>query len=183
MRYEWHLRADLRFDQHILAFYRAGSDRRIIAGYSAFRHGTRIGRSRIQRIGMERWNDPENTACPAATDARSAAFCARCKHSSRLPADAAAPSMMAATAIKATPDMVPEPSSDPRIQANQCFTRRFTLSIPFRPASIKWLPIVFHNMFHTSYVASSKPHRPPCTGHNQQSRISLRRDQHASEQR
>ena len=51
MRYEWHLRADLRFDQHILAFYRAGSDRRIIAGYSAFRHGTRIGRSRIQRIG------------------------------------------------------------------------------------------------------------------------------------
>lgn len=91
--------------------------------------------------------------------------------------------LVAATAIKATPDMVPEPSSDPRIQANQCFTRRFTLPIPFRPASIKWLPIVFHNMFHTSYVASSKPHRPPCTGHNQQSRISLRRDQHASEQR
>ena len=170
MRYEWHLRADLRFDQHILAFYRAGSDRRIIAGYSAFRHGTRIGRSKYNALA-------------AATDARSAAFCARCKHSSRLPADAAAPSMMAATAIKATPDMVPEPSSDPRIQANQCFTRRFTLSIPFRPASIKWLPIVFHNMFHTSYVASSKPHRPPCTGHNQQSRISLRRDQHASEQR
>ena len=128
-------------------------------------------------------DDPEYNALAAATDARSAAFCARCKHSSRLPADAAAPSMMAATAIKATPDMVPEPSSDPRIQANQCFTRRFTLPIPFRHASIKWLPIVFHNMFHTSYVASSKPHRPPCTGHNQQSRISLRRDQHASEQR
>ena len=83
------------------------------------------------RAGKEAWikmciRDRYN-ALAAATDARSAAFCARCKHSSRLPADAATPSMMAATAIKATPDMVPEPSSDPRIQANQCFTRRFTL--------------------------------------------------------
>ena len=41
-------------------------------------------------------DDPEYNALAAATDARSAAFCARCKHSSRLPADAAAPSMMAA---------------------------------------------------------------------------------------
>ena len=54
-------------------------------------------------------DDPEYNALAAATDARSAAFCARCKHSSRLPADAAAPSMMAATAIKATPDMSPNP--------------------------------------------------------------------------
>lgn len=170
MRYEWHLRADLRFDQHILAFYRAGSDRRIIAGYSAFRHGTRIGRSRIQRIGR-RYRRQVGRILRAMQAQQQIA-----RRRGRA-------SMMAATAIKAAPDMVPEPSSDPRIQANQCFTRRFTLSIPFRPASIKWLPIVFHNMFHTSYVASSKPHRPPCTGHNQQSRISLRRDQHASEQR
>ena len=127
-------------------------------------------------------DDPEYNALAAATDARSAAFCARCKHSSRCRRRGRA-QHDGGHCDQSHTGYVPEPSSDPRIQANQCFTRRFTLSIPFRPASIKWLPIVFHNMFHTSYVASSKPHRPPCTGHNQQSRISLRRDQHASEQR
>lgn len=74
MRYEWHLRADLRFDQHILAFYRAGSDRRIIAGYSAFRHGTRIGRS----LNTTHW--PPATLTPGrpafcCCDASTAADC------------------------------------------------------------------------------------------------------------
>lgn len=170
MRYEWHLRADLRFDQHILAFYRAGSDRRIIAGYSAFRHGTRIGRSRIQRIGRRYRRQVGRILRAMQAQQQIARRRGRAQHDG-------------GHCDQSHTGYGPEPSSDPRIQANQCFTRRFTLPIPFRPASIKWLPIVFHNMFHTSYVASSKPHRPPCTGHNQQSRISLRRDQHASEQR
>ena len=169
MRYEWHLRADLRFDQHILAFYRAGSDRRIIAGYSAFRHGTRIGRSRIQRIGRRYRRQVGRILRAMQAQQQIAHRCGRAQHDGGH-CDQSHTGYGPRTLIG-------------RIQANQCFTRGFTLSIPFRPASIKWLPIVFHNMFHTSYVASSKPHRPPCTGHNQQSRISLRRDQHASEQR
>ena len=128
-------------------------------------------------------DDPEYNALAAATDARSAAFCARCKHSSRLPADAAAPQHDGGHCDQSHTGYGPRTLIGPANPSKPMFHKAFTLSIPFRPASIKWLPIVFHNMFHTSYVASSKPHRPPCTGHNQQSRISLRRDQHASEQR
>ena len=40
--YERHLRTDLRFDQHIITFYRAGSDRRIITGNGTFRHVTGV---------------------------------------------------------------------------------------------------------------------------------------------
>ena len=54
-------------------------------------------------------DDPEYNALAAATDARSAAFCARCKHSSRIARRRGRASMMAATAIKATPDMSPNP--------------------------------------------------------------------------
>ena len=80
---------------------------------------------------------PSRCDCAAATDARSAVFCARCTHSSRLPAMATAPSMAATIAISATPDMVPEPSSAPfntcDTRRTYCFTSCFTEVVPFLP--------------------------------------------------
>ena len=79
----------------------------------------------------------EAKANKLATDAKSAVFCARCTHSSRLPAMATAPSMAATIAISATPDMVPEPSSAPFNTCNTrrtyCFTSCFTEVVPFLP--------------------------------------------------
>lgn len=113
---------DLRFDQHILAFYRAGSDRRIIAGYSAFRHGTRIGRSRIQRIGRRYRRQVGRILRAMQAQQQIARRRGRAQHDG-------------GHCDQSHTGYGPEPSSDPRIQANQCFTRRFTLPIPFRPAS------------------------------------------------
>lgn len=64
--YEWHLRTYLRFDQHIITFYRAGSDRRIITGNGTFRHVTG-GR---QSLHIARWPPPPTLGRPhSARDA------------------------------------------------------------------------------------------------------------------